>query len=458
MKLYPYQEEGVEWLLQKGRAVLADDMGLGKTAQVLRVCEQSKAARILIVAPKSLLTNWKREIELWIPGAPVTLLTGTLAKRKKAFESYREGFLLTNYESLRTLSMADGGYSNEWIEAFKKLAFGVQVYDEAHRLKNRKSQQTKGAFALAKAAHRLYLLTGTPVLNRGAEIWALLHMLQPRVFSSFWAFAKEWFDAAPIGWGGSWTLSDSPSNSSRFQEEVVKPYILRRTKEEVLKDLPEKYYQRMWVTLEGEQLRLYRQMEKEFVAEVQGGELIVAMNIISRITRLKQLCVAPSMLAGLKESEVPSAKLELLVDLVESTEDKWVVFSQFAQAVHRAKAALEKAGIGAVTYTGELSMAARESALHEWKTNPACRVFLGTVQVAGEGLTLTESNRVVFLDKYWTPAINEQAIARCHRIGQTRPVQAIELLAEETIEEWIEDTLARKEDVVRAVTGFAVRG
>lgn len=480
MKPYKFQETGIDFMLKTGRAILADDMGVGKTIQTIECIKRARSRRILIVCPKSLTRNWCREIEVWYGGAPVTILEGNLKQVEKLLLDYKEGFLITNYEKIRpnpetihyTTKFGNPAKTvlerNPLLGLSSKRIWDTVIFDEAHRLKNRKAQQTLGAFSLGKSCKRCYHLTGTPVQNRMGEIWSLLHILYPKEYSSFWRFMKD-YAGAYQDVTGVWVCSDKPINPAKFQKEVLSPIFLRRLKEDVLPDLPEKTHQRVYVRLEGRQRKLYEEMEEEFIAtfvktmeEIKKTgethtEQVVAFNALSQMLRLKQICVAPSIMTENTTQIFPSAKIERLIELFQDSDEKIVVFSQFETAIRYASERLKEEGIGHVQYTGKVNTKERDANVTQYLTDPKCRGFLATIKAGGEGLNLVVGSTCVFLDKDWTPAANDQAAARLHRNGQKNAVMVYEFYAEDTVEEYIEELLGKKDAIIEAVTGFANR-
>ena len=440
-KLYPYQRVGVAFLAIAERAILADEMGLGKTVQALVARQIVDADRVLVICPNTLKTNWKKEVEKWCPGSLATVIRGTRDKRKKLIEDYNEGFLMINYALLRvTTNKKRKENMSEDLEQLLQQKFDLIIIDEAHNIRNRKTQWTRGTHKLAKQAPYLFALTGTPIHNRVQEIWSLLHVVNPERYSSFWNFVKKHANAHPGPFG--WEMSDEATDPEALQREMA-PYYFRRLKEDHLKEIPPKVTQKLWVTLEGKQREIYEEMRDDFIVETEQG-IVAAPMVLSQITRLKQIAISPELIGGTG----PSVKLEALKRKVQDIEGKIVVFSQFKSAL---KLAQQEVGCSSLLLSGDIKEEDREELLDKFRGDSDIKVLFATIAVAGVGLTLTEASTVIFLDKHWTPAVNNQAIDRVHRHGQTQIVNIVEILAEETIEEWIEILLDKKINISESI-------
>ena len=453
LALYEFQRAGVSFLLHARRAILADDMGLGKTAQAIAACERLRAGRVLVICPNTLKGNWAEEIEKWVPGRHVSVLRGTRERKEQTVRGFVRGFLVVNIESVRRGYTKEvvGGHTKRvpsgepgLIDGLLGVRWDVVIVDEAHSIKNRKSGQTGGVRRLAAAAERVYLLTGTPIMNRVDELWSPLHVLYPARYSSFWAFVREHAIAYRGRYG--WVVDGKPTRPDKLRREIA-PVFLRREKEEVFPDMPRKVYQKMWLDLEGEQLRIYRDIEKTAMAQIDETTTVVTPGILAQLTRCKQVAVSPGLIGGRPEG----VKLDALMDILLGTDQKVLVFSQFAEAIKLAAGRLREAGVGHAVFIGDTPEAERSEVIHRFQADPDVRIFLATMQAGGSGLTLTAASLVVFLDKHWTPAMNEQAVDRTRPHMQTRPVQIIELLGRDTVDEMIEDVLAGKVSIIKAV-------
>ena len=443
LTLYEFQRAGVRFLMEAHRAILGDDMGLGKTAQAIITCEVTESSRILVICPNTLKGHWATEINKWTPGWDVSVLRGNYKKKKKMIEEFERGFLIINIETVR----------GDLINTLFTAKWDTIIVDEAHSIKNRESKQTKGIYLLATRAKYVYLLTGTPIMNRVDELWSPLHVLYPSKYPSFWTFVRRhtvvYRQQIRTPGGGHrdvWTIDGKPTRPKELRAEIA-PVFLRREKEEVFPDMPPKIYQKVWLDMEGEQLRIYRDIEKTAMAEIDGYDTIITAGILAQLTRCKQVAVSTGLLGGKSES----VKIDALVDILHGTDQKVLVFSQFAEAIKLVARRLEGEDISYVTFIGETKEEYRDNIIKCFQTMPEIQVFLATTQAGGVGITLTAASLVVFLDKHWTPATNEQAIDRTRPHMQKRSVQIIELLARTSVDELIEKVLTGKVSIIEAV-------
>lgn len=425
-KLRDYQRVGVEFLSTAGNCILADDMGTGKTVQAITACEESGAGKVLIVCPATLKWNWFNEIKQWT-GKEGTIIQGTKNKRLEQIAGFTDGYMIINYEALRLHP------------ELKKVKWDIRVFDEAHKLKNRKAQQTKAAKLIK--SKKTFQLTGTPMLNRADELYSLLNMLYPKKYTSYWRFVDQFCQTYDNGFGKD-ILQGKPEQVEALRAEI-QPVMLRRTKQDVLAELPAKTYVRHTVELNGKQRKMYKEMHDEAVTMV-GDELVAASVVIAQITRLRQIAISTQML----NPEVDlAAKVDALLEIIEDNADhKIAVFSQFRTAIEIVGRKLDEKGVGWVSVTGKVSEDDRTENTRKFQEEPDCKVMLATIAAAGVGLTWTSSDIAVFLDRHWTPAINRQAEDRLHRMGQRNNVTIINIVAKDTIEERIENMLAEKQD------------
>src|SRR5690606_17502309 len=249
-------------------------------------------------------------------------------KREKAIEEFDGKYLIINYESMRLH------------EELQKMHWDVLVLDEAHKIKNRMAQQTKAVNKIK--ADRIFLLTGTPMLNRPDELWSLLHRLYPDKFRSYWRFVERYCTITDNGWGKEIGMG-TPEQQEELKR-LLAPIMLRRTKKEVLTELPDKIHQRFLVELTGKQAKIYKSMERDAIATLSNGETIAAPVVIAQITRLRQIAVSTQLLS---DEVAESAKFEALMELIQDNiaEHKIVVFSQFRRAIELFSKQLDEVGI-----------------------------------------------------------------------------------------------------------------
>ena len=441
-KLRPYQEEGLSWLkfihnLRSG-GVLADDMGLGKTVEAIAVLLAVKTAgepfKCLIVAPTSVVPNWQRELERFAPSLKVALWHG--AERREQEEALEKAeVIITSYALLR-----------RDIEFLERLELDYAILDEAQNIKNPASATAQAAKRL-KAGRRL-ALTGTPIENRLSEIWSIFDFVSPGLLGPLDRFEQRFSRHIEAG---------DQKLASRLRA-TIHPFILRRTKLEVAKDLPEKLELDRLCELTGEQRAVYLQVAREVRAQVLGevervGLAKSQLQILAGLTRLRQAACDPRLL-GLPRpfGDDDSGKLVALRELLSSAVDgghKVLVFSQFVTMLKIIERAVREDGLKHEYLDG--STKDRPERIEHFQEDPNVNLFLISLKAGGTGLNLTAADTVVHFDPWWNPAVEDQATDRAHRIGQTRVVTAYRLVAAGTIEEKILVLKAKKRQLVSSV-------
>jgi len=436
--LRDYQLRGFRWLagmtaLGLG-ACLADDMGLGKTVTLIALHLHRGGGPTLVVCPASLLGNWEREIHRFAPGTPVRRFHGTT----RNLDGITEGFVLTTYGTMRV----DAGRLDgvEW---------NLLVADEAQHVKNPVSGTAKALRRIGSGAR--VALTGTPVENNLSELWAILDWTTPGLLGRLGRFRTRW--AAPIE-SGDRVAADRLSR-------LVRPFLLRRKKSDpgIAPELPPKTETDHPVGLSGEQAGLYEAVVRETMAEIRSREGMARMgSVIKLLTSLKQICNHPAQY--LKETggtrlSGRSGKLELLDELVDTILAEGgavLVFTQYVVMAKLLEGHLAGRGVPARLLHGGTPVPKREELVRRFQDGDV-PVFLLSLKAAGTGLNLTRADHVVHYDRWWNPAVEEQATDRAYRIGQTRPVQVHRLIAEGTIEDRIAAMLRTKRDLADAVLG-----
>jgi SNF2 family DNA or RNA helicase len=448
-ELFDYQREGVDFLVRTPRALLGDEMGLGKTVQtiVASLLTADKEDSLLIVCPNSLKWNWAKEFERWAPNTTVQIISGDRATRRMQIASPTH-VTIVNYELFRYGSKDERG-NRTWsddVQEIMKRRWKTIVLDEAHRVKNRDAQVTKAMTALTKSIERVYLLTGTPILNRVDELWSLLRILFPREYTSYWRFVERYCQVGSNGFG----TEIGPARPEMLPElrQILKGFTLRRLKRDVLPTLPRKLpIRRVWVPLEEKQRAIYQEMAEDMMTVLSSGETVSAAVAVAQITRLKQIVIDPNLMTS-PNLPLAGTKVDATLDILESLPgEKVVIFSQFATALKRLQLTLESKGYKTGIITGEVTGESRQQMVDQFQNDPSIQVLLCGLKSGGVGITLTAAHTAIFLDKFWNPALNWQAQERLDRIGQTEPVTIIELLAQDTIEEAIEKLLQHKADL-----------
>jgi superfamily II DNA or RNA helicase len=442
--LRPYQEQGLSWLrfiheIGSG-GVLADDMGLGKTIQTIALLlllkQENKEQPLctLIVAPTSVVTNWQREIERFGPSLTVALWHGAGRKENRR-ELDEANVIITSYALLR-----------RDIDLLRELRLDYVILDEAQNIKNPASATAHAAKELP-AARRL-ALTGTPIENRLSEIWSIFEFVCPGLLGPLNKFEERF--GRPIDQGDG--------KAATRLRSVIHPFILRRTKSEVVKDLPPKIEVDKLIDLAPDQKAIYLQVLREVRAQVLGevdrqGVARSQLHILAGLTKLRQAACDPRLLGLPREFDHDDsgklAALRELVDEVESGGHRVLIFSQFVSMLRYVREALDEDKIKYEYLDG--STIDRIERVDHFQSDPTCTAFLISLKAGGSGLNLTGADTVIHFDPWWNPAVEDQASDRAHRIGQNKVVTVYRLVAAGTIEEKILQLKQRKKDLVATV-------
>lgn len=420
--LRDYQRDGVNWLAQLDElgfgGILADDMGLGKTLEVIAFVMSKRSDRpALVVAPSALLYNWQKEIARFAPAARTLIADGTKPERAQKLESAAEyDFVITSYPLLRR----DGAL-------YRGLNFSSCFIDEAQYIKNPKTMNARGVKTIN--AERRFALTGTPIENSLTELWSIFDFIMPGYLGTHRSFAERYEKPVSQGMEGA----------AEVLRARIKPFVMRRMKNDVLTELPEKLENTVFAELAPEQKRLYaaylstaRSEADRILSEGRGG-----IAILSLITRLRQICCHPVLFDENYNKE--SGKLELLCELVSSAlagGHRLLVFSQFTSMLKIIRSALEERGTSCFYLDGSTPPYERSELASRFNGGEK-DVFLISLKAGGTGLNLIGADMVIHYDPWWNPAVTDQASDRAYRIGQTKAVQVIRLAASGTIEEQI---------------------
>jgi superfamily II DNA or RNA helicase len=442
-QLREYQREGLGWMhFLRGFSFggcLADDMGVGKTAQVLALLETRRELRergevaesSLVVVPKSLVFNWKQEAARFAP--KLRLLDYTGAARDNS-EIVAHDVVLTTYGTLR-----------RDIEHLSSISFDYVILDEAQAIKNASTGSAK-ATLLLRGSHRL-AMSGTPVENHLGELWSLFEFLNPGMLGAAKVFNMT--DGA---------MRNPNEDTRKMLAYALRPFILRRTKEQVATELPEKIQQTIFCEMSASQRELYDELRQHYRDALLGrvkndGLAKSKIQILEALLRLRQAACHPGLLDQKRLSE-PSAKLDVLLDQLEEVLDeghKALVFSQFTSLLSIVSSSLKSKGLAYEYLDGKTQD--RQAKVEHFQNDPDCKVFLISLKAGGVGLNLTAADYVFILDPWWNPAAEAQAIDRAHRIGQTRKVCAYRLIAKDSIEEKVLELQEAKRDLATAIIG-----
>ena len=427
--LRPYQTSGFQWLnylhdVQWG-GILADDMGLGKTIQALSFIHHLKqkngSLKALVVCPTTLMYNWENEIKKFTPSLTYYIHHGG-TRTKDPLHNHTTDVIITTYGTLRSD-----------IRQFVEVPFDYVILDESQAIKNPGSKVTKAA-SLLKAKSRL-CLSGTPLQNNTFDIFAQMNFLNPGMLGSMDFFKQEF--AVPIDKFGE-------KEQKEHLRKLLYPFILRRTKEQVAKDLPEKQEMILFCEMGDEQRKIYDAYRNDYrdkilgVVEEQGVQKS-QLTILQGLMKLRQICDSPAIMKDEEKFPNVSVKLdEIGREITENISNhKALVFSQFLGMLALIRKKLEELGVDYEYFDGSTAAPDREKAIQRFQNEENCRVFLISLKAGGVGLNLTAADYVYIVDPWWNPAVEQQAIDRTHRIGQTKNIFAYRMICKDTVEDKI---------------------
>jgi non-specific serine/threonine protein kinase len=437
--LRPYQVSGYHWLNFLNDAgwggILADDMGLGKTVQALSYLLQFRrnkgSLKAMVVCPTTLMYNWENEIKKFTPQLTYFIHHGGSRTRdKKVFEEHN--IMITTYGTLRSD-----------IKFFVDTEFDYVILDESQSIKNPQSKVTKAA-GLLKSKNRL-CLSGTPLQNNTFDLYSQMNFLNPGMLGSVEFFRNEF--STPID-------KFAEKEKKEHLRKLLYPFILRRTKEQVAKDLPEKTETILFCEMEDEQRNIYEAYRNDYRSKILGvieeqGIDRSQLTILQGLMKLRQICDSPAILNEPEKYENHSIKLdELAREITENIGDhKALVFSQFLGMLALIKHKLKDLDVDFEYFDGSTTAPDREKAIQRFQNDDNCRVFLISLKAGGVGLNLTAADYVYIVDPWWNPAVEQQAIDRTHRIGQTKNIFAYRMICKDTIE----DKILQLQDKKRAL-------
>ena len=412
---FPYQFQGIAFLYPRHAAILADEMGLGKTMQAITairmLIRSGEARQVLLICPKPLVTNWQREFAQWAPELPLMVVEGDQAKRAWQWQLADVPLRVANFE----LVCRDRQFFEARDEAGRpRLHFDLVVLDESQRIKNRASTTSEVVRSISRC--RSWALTGTPVENSSEDLVGIFEFLAPGFLSS---------DMKP-----------------RRMSRTIADYVLRRCKDQVLTDLPPKLFRDADLELTAEQRETYQRAEEDGVMRLsQLGAEITIQHVFELVLRLKQICNFDPVTGA-------SAKLERLqadLEEVATSGRKAIVFSQWVGTIERLARHLHR--LGPLQYHGQIASSRRDGVIKRFKEDPRSHVLLMSYGAGGVGLNLQFANYVFLFDRWWNPAVEDQAINRAHRIGVSGPVTVTRFLMLGSIEERIDRVLQEKRDL-----------
>lgn len=437
-ELRPYQKEGFKWIneitdLGFG-GVLADDMGLGKTLQIIAFLLSQKKSKSIVVVPTSVIYNWMDEFEKFAPSIRIGLVHGSKSKRDKVLRDFKRGLGIKieeenlkekSYEKYDVLLTTYGTLKNDE-KAYENLSFDYCIIDEAQNIKNSSAQATLSVKNIKSRCN--IALTGTPIENNLMELWSIFDFVMPG-----YLFTKDRFRERFI-------LDES--NLSELKS-LITPFILRRLKEEVLSELPEKLEKKYLVEMKGKQKQLYsfyvkaikNQLNENKSSEKSGRDKI---NLFAYLTKLREICLDPSIVVP--DYKGGSSKLTVVREIVKDASEsgkKILLFSQFTSVLQKIEEDFKKEDISYLYLDGGTSAKDRVERVKKFNEDSNIKVFLISLKAGGVGLNLTSASVVIHFDPWWNPSVEDQATDRVHRFGQENKVEVIKLVAKDTIEEKI---------------------
>lgn len=464
--LRTYQEQAVLFLNERTRAIEGDAPGIGKTATVISALASrtSQPSPVLVLAPLSVVRHWEAEIARW-SGYSVSVGVGSAAQRRQALKAvhnplrpYQEEHHLivhgtfadpppptvyvTNYEAAR----AD-------IDNLMSVPWEAVVCDEVHRLRNRQTRTFKTLRPLILRTPSFIGISGTPVVNGADDLWTLLHLIDPKRWRAYWRWVDEFMESTTTTFNGKLAqpirqITGMRPGMDGVLRQQLRDVMIRRSLSELLPELPEVSETIYEVDLSPEEKTAYKNLEKKFWADMPDGTKVIAPNDVAKITRLRQMATDWSVLGA---TEGNSTKLKRLYELLDDIGDEQVViFSAFSSVIDTVAAHLNAGKI-----TGDVKSNDRTDVIRAFKEGNL-HYICGTIGAMGEGIDLQTANHCVFLDLWWSPASNEQAIARVHRYGQRADTVFVHTIAARgTIDAYVAKTLAAKQDVIQSLVGLA---
>lgn len=423
--LRSYQYEGVKWIRNLYKldfgGILADEMGLGKTLQAISFLASSKGKRFFIIVPTSLIFNWRDEFLKFAPELNLGIVYGD--NREEIISDYK------SYDGLITTY----GVLKNYLDKFKDIEFDICIIDEAQNIKNYKSQNAQSVKNI-KAKFKL-ALTGTPIENNIKELWSIFDFIMPGFLYSMDEFNSK--------------FNKDDEKSISLLKSLVNPFILRRTKLEVAKDLPDKNEVKLIVELEENQKFIYKNYVNNIKDQIRTDSTV---QVLSYLTRLRQICLHPALV--FPEYMGNSGKFKAAHSIIKRAikdNRKILIFSQFTSVLDMFGEELEKENIKFYKLSGETSSKERLNLVNSFNEGKMVNVFLISLKAGGTGLNLTSANLVIHFDPWWNPAVESQASDRAHRIGQKNDVEVIKLIAKGTIEESIITLQEDKKELIEDI-------
>ncbi|GAA0104481.1 hypothetical protein UT300013_11030 [Paraclostridium sordellii] len=413
--LREYQKDGVTWFNNLSYygfgGILADEMGLGKTLQTIAFIRGNENSKTMIITPTSLIHNWKSEFNKFTPSIKVGIIHGDKSLRENVIENYKSyDVIITTYSTIR----------ND-LELYKDINFDYLIIDEAQNIKNPETISSKAVKSINSKAK--FALTGTPIENNLLELWSIFDFIMSGYLYDKVKFQNEFII----------------NENTNELKKLIKPFILRRTKKEVIEELPDKIEKKFIVELNKEQKQIYDIYNKSVLEKLKNNKgKSDKITIFSYLTKLRQLCLHPKTL--LKDYKGKSEKLKVCMEITKEAIEsgrKILIFSQFTSILRIIEEEIQKEGIEKLYLDGKTNAQDRIKLVNEFNENKNIKVFLISLKAGGTGLNLTSADMVIHFDPWWNLSVENQASDRAHRIGQKNVVEVIKLISKDTIEEKI---------------------
>lgn len=449
--LRPYQAQDVLFLSRIPHGAIFNEQRTGKTPTLLSLIKLQGYKKNILIVPAGLVLNWKKECEAWLPGIKVFAIKGPKRQREKLYQAVSEQesyVMIISYDTLKQAEELNIIIQHLVNTTGLGKPFDSISVDEAHNIRNRKSQRTKAIKEIGKYAQHRYALTGTPAVKNGFDVWSILNFLYPEKFSSYWAFLDRYFEMKKDFFSGTM----QPTGAYTRREELEGMLALmgtNRKRKEVMEWLPDKQYTTIPIDLTPKQRKAYEDVLETFRYEEDGENKVDAPSVLAQLIRLRQVCLAPSML-GIK---APSAKEEFLMEWLQDHPEPVIIFSQFTSYLKVLQTKItENLKEPVVMINGELTGKQKEHSVEAFQQGTT-RILLANIKAAGVGFTLDKAEVTIFMDKEWNPADNLQAEDRMVPVSKEKihKMDVISLVAADTVDEKIETLLNHKYNIVEVI-------
>lgn len=446
--LRPYQNVDINFLRHVPHAGIFNQMRTGKTPTTLKLIELEGHEKVIVVCPASLVLNWEQEVRRWTNYDNIFTISGSKQKRMKTYDKWigSKGFLIVSKDTVKQ--------DLDLLSSFKGYAL---IVDEAHFLRNYKSNQSKAVYVLGKHSIRRLTLTGTPTLNKPDDIYGILKFLYPEQFPSYWQFVERYFKTWVTPWGGQevyYSKINPDACYKRKQElqELLDCISVQRKRAEVMAWIPKKTRQVVELEMSSKQFKAYESMLNTFTVEENGNIKVDAPSVLAQLTRLRQICLSPNLL----NINAPSAKESFILEWLEDNPNEQVIiFSNFSSYLKELKKLLDSKKYDTGIITGETTKSMREK-YKEWFQSGKVKILLANIEAAGVGLTLDAGSVAIFLDRSYVPALNEQAEDRIVPTTENSNQQThiIDLVCKDSIDQKIQSMLEHKVNITKSINNY----